>query len=86
MFLCLTTVTLFSGKPSRVGSHGVRCKTPVRLCHVAHSHLEAHTVLINNVTIKEIEKFNREEMGGDFSQDVIKNGWAETEFMNMKWI
>lgn len=50
------------------------------------SHLEAHTSLINNVTIKEIEKWGRDEMGGDFSQDVVKNGWAETEFMNMKWI
>lgn len=50
------------------------------------SHLEAHTALVNNVTIKEIEKWGRDEMGGDFSQDVIKNGWAETEFMNMKWI
>lgn len=50
------------------------------------SHLEAHTALINNVTIKEVEKFGRDEMGGDFSQDVIKNGWAETSFMNMQWI
>ena len=50
------------------------------------SHLEAHTALINNVTIKEVEKFGRDEMGGDFSQDVVKNGWAETEFMNMRWI
>ena len=50
------------------------------------SHLEAHTALINNVTIKEIEKFPRDEMGGDFSQDVLKNGWAETEFANMRWI
>lgn len=50
------------------------------------SHLEAHTALINNVTIKEVEKFGRDEMGGDFSQDVIKNGWAEANFMNMQWI
>lgn len=50
------------------------------------SHLEAHTALINNVTIKEIEKFGRDEMGGDFSQEVIKNGWAEANFMGMRWI
>ena len=50
------------------------------------SHLEAHTALINNVTIKEIEKFPFNEMGGDFSQDVLKNGWAETTFANMTWI
>ncbi len=50
------------------------------------SHLEAHTALINNITIKEIEKFGRDEMGGDYSQDVIKNGWAEASFMNLQWI
>ena len=50
------------------------------------SHLEAHTALINNVTIKEIEKWGRDEMGGDFAQDVVKNGWAEADFMGMTWI
>ena len=50
------------------------------------SRLEAHTFLINNVTIKEFEKFGRDEMGGDFSQDIAKNGWAATDFMNMKFI
>jgi hypothetical protein len=49
-------------------------------------HLETHTVLINNVTIREVFKWGRDEMGGDFSQDVVKNGWSETEFMNCKWI
>lgn len=50
------------------------------------SHLEVHTVLINNVTIKEIQKFGRDEMGGDFSQDIIRNGWAESNFMGARWI
>jgi hypothetical protein len=50
------------------------------------SHLEVHTVLINNVTIKEVMKWGRDEMGGDFSQDIIKNGWAETNFLGCRWI
>lgn len=50
------------------------------------SHLEAHTALINNVTVKELEKFPRNEMGGDFSQDVLKNGWSEANFAGMTWI
>ncbi len=49
-------------------------------------HLEVHTVLINNVSIREIFKWGRDEMGGDFSQDIVKNGWSETEFMNATWI
>lgn len=50
------------------------------------SHLEVHTVLINNVTIREIMKWGRDEMGGDFSQDLVKNGWSEQEFMNARFI
>lgn len=50
------------------------------------SHFEVETVLVNNITIKELMKFGRDEMGGDFSQDIIKNGWAETNFMNVRWI
>lgn len=50
------------------------------------SHLEVHTVLINNVTIREVMKWGRDEMGGDFSQDLVRNGWSEQEFMNARWI
>lgn len=50
------------------------------------SHLEVATVLINNVSIKEVQKFGRDEMGGDFSQDVLKNGWSTAQFMNADWI
>jgi hypothetical protein len=50
------------------------------------SHLEVHTCLTNNITIKEFMKWGRDEMGGDFSQDLIKNGWAETTFLGCKWI
>ena len=50
------------------------------------SHLEVHTCLINNVTIREVMKWGRDEMGGDFSQDLVKNGWSEQEFMNARWI
>ena len=50
------------------------------------SHLEVHTVLMNNITIREMRKWGRDEMGGDFSQDVIKNGWSEMEFDNVRLI
>lgn len=49
-------------------------------------HIEVHTVLINNVTIREIFKWGRDEMGGDFAQDIVKNGWSEETFMNARWI
>jgi len=50
------------------------------------SRLEVNTVLVNNVTIKEVMKWGRDEMGGDFSQDIIRNGWAEADFMGARWI
>lgn len=49
-------------------------------------HLEAHTGLINNVTIREFLKWGRDEVGGDMSQDLLRNGWSETEFANVRWI
>ena len=50
------------------------------------SNLEVHTCLINNITIKEVCKFGRTEMGGDISQDIMKNGWSEQNFMGVRWI
>ncbi len=50
------------------------------------SSFEVETVLCNNITIKEIMKWGRDEMGGDFSQDIVKNGWSETNFLDKKWI
>ena len=50
------------------------------------SRLEVGTCLVNNLTIRELMKFGREEMGGDFSQVVFKNGWSEQNFMNARWI
>jgi hypothetical protein len=50
------------------------------------SRFEVETCLVNNITIKELLKFGRDEMGGDFSQEIIKNGWAETNFLNCRWI
>ncbi len=50
------------------------------------SNLEVHCVLLNNITIKEIAKFGRNEMGGDISEQVMRDGWAMAEFMGVKWI
>jgi len=79
-----------SGVPQYVGiSGGITRDTmqdAFKIMPRTPSHLEVHTVLINNVTIREILKWGRDEMGGDFSQDVLKNGWSEMEFMNARWI
>jgi hypothetical protein len=50
------------------------------------AHFETHTAVMNNVTIREFMKWGRDEMGGDFSQDVVKNGWSEATFGNVRLI
>lgn len=49
-------------------------------------HIETHTALINNITIREFFKWGRDEMGGDFAQDIAKNGWSTSEFLGINWI
>jgi hypothetical protein len=49
-------------------------------------HLNVATVLINNVTIWDIVKFGRDEVGGDMSQELFKTGFSEQELMGRRWI
>lgn len=50
------------------------------------AHLETSTVLINNVTIRELLKWGRDETGGDRSQELLVDGWSEAKFMRARWI
>jgi hypothetical protein len=50
------------------------------------SNLEVHTVLINHITIKDVAKFSRNEMGGDLSGDIMRQGWTLQEFQGKQWI
>jgi len=50
------------------------------------SNLEVHCVLLNNITIKEVAKLDRNAMGGDLSEEIMRNGWTLGDFMGIKWI
>ena len=50
-----------------------------------NAHLEVAHVLCNNVTIREVLKWRRDEVGGDLSQDLLTDGFARTRFMNAEW-
>ncbi len=50
------------------------------------SNLEVHTVLINNITIKEVCKFTHNEMGGTLSEQIMRDGWSLQRFMNADWL
>lgn len=47
--------------------------------------LEVESVVVNNVTIREILKIPRNEMGGDFSEDLFRKGWSNEPFMKVPW-
>jgi len=49
-------------------------------------HLNVATILINNVTIWDIVKFGRDEIGGDMSQELFRTGFAEREIMGVRFI
>lgn len=49
------------------------------------SNLEVHCVLLNNLTIKHVAKFTRNEIGG-MSEEIMRNGWTMSEFMGVKWV
>lgn len=48
--------------------------------------LESHTCLTNFVTWKEFMKWGRDEMGGDASEDIVKNGMTMETFLGKKWV
>jgi hypothetical protein len=48
------------------------------------AHLESAVELWNNLTIKEWQKFGRDEMGGDLSQQLLKDGYAQSEWNNKR--
>lgn len=44
------------------------------------------TVLVNNITIWDVVKWGRDEVGGDISQEMFERGFAEREIMGVRWI
>ena len=45
------------------------------------SSLETQKILVNNITVYDLAKLDRIEMGGDLAQDVFQRGWAERKLM-----
>jgi len=50
------------------------------------SHFTPETALINNVSVLEIEKWQRDQVGGDLAQDMLVDGFSERKFNGLKWI
>lgn len=48
-------------------------------------HLLPSKAVANAITMAEVCKFGRDEIGGDMSEDLFKNGWTSARFMKMDW-
>lgn len=53
-------------------------QTPMRL--------EVATTLVNSVFVKDLQKWGRDELGGDLSEEVARNGWAERSIFGVRTI
>ena len=49
-------------------------------------HLEPATLLVNNVFVKDVQKWGRDEVGGDLSEEIVRNGFAERVLLGARWI
>jgi hypothetical protein len=50
------------------------------------SKLPATTVLVNHLFAHEVAKIRRDEMGGDYSEKIFKEGVFDENFMGVRWI
>lgn len=50
------------------------------------AHLETATVLVNNITIKDVQKWGYDETGGELSEEILRQGFAERNLLNCRWI
>ncbi len=48
------------------------------------NHLETATILVNNVTAKEFQKWGRDEVGGDLAQEIYTDGFMERQWFNTR--
>ena len=72
-----------------VDPNGVTRESVVEMLKImpsTSSRLETQTILCNNITIKEMLKWGRDEIGGDLAEEVLLNGWAERTFLGCRWV
>lgn len=50
------------------------------------AHLETATILVNNVTIKDVQKWGYDEVGGDLSEEILRQGFGERTLLNTRVI
>jgi hypothetical protein len=50
------------------------------------AHLEAVTILCNNITIEDVAKFGRDTAGGDLSESMFVDGFQQKKLLGVNWV
>lgn len=50
------------------------------------AHLDGVTILVNNITIHDVAKFGREEVGGDLSETMFVDGFQQKKLLGCNWV
>ncbi len=50
------------------------------------AHLEGVTILVNNITVKDISKFGRDEVGGDLAEKMFEEGFQQKRLFGVNWV
>lgn len=50
------------------------------------AHLDGVTILCNNVTIHDVAKFGRDEVGGDLSESMFVEGFQQKRLLGLNWV
>lgn len=58
----------------------------MKIMTTTDGHLMPSRAVINSTSIMELCKIGRDEMGGDMSEELFKNGWTQANFMGLEWL
>lgn len=50
------------------------------------AHIETVTILVNSITINDVAKFGRDEVGGDLSQSMFTDGFQQKNLLGCNWL
>lgn len=50
------------------------------------AHLETATVLVNNVFVKDLQKWGYDEVGGEMSEEILRSGFGERSILNTRLV
>ncbi len=50
------------------------------------AHLESVTILVNNITIHDVAKFDRQEAGGDLAENLLVDGFQQKKLLGCSWV